>query len=228
MVTDRSGNNGPEGDAVYIGLYGGTFNPIHFGHLRTAEEICGRFNMKEVVFIPSAIPPHKDKTEIIDPIHRLKMVNLAVTGNPKFSFSEIEIHRPGKSYTIDTVKALKENYPDDTLAFILGLDAFLEIETWHKHQDIFAECDFIVTSRPGAAKTSCVNAIPRAARDAFKRKGSAREFVHSSGRNLIFTEVIGLDISASRIRALVREGASIRYLLPRRVIEYIKEHDLYK
>lgn len=213
---------------MYIGLYGGTFNPIHLGHLRAAVEVVERFRMKEMIFIPSFLPPHKDSPEIADPIHRLKMVNLAVTGNPNFSVSELEIQRRGKSYSIDTVKAIKEQRPDDELAFVLGLDAFLEIHTWHKFEEIFTRCDFIVFDRPGAPKISCRQALPEKLRDSFKRKGGAREFIHPSGKKVIFTEVTRFEVSGTTIRALVREGKSIRYLLPRRVMEYISESGLYK
>ena len=213
---------------MYIGIYGGTFNPIHFGHLRAAEEICQRFKMKEVIFVPSADPPHKESKDIVQPIHRLKMTNLAVTGNPKFSVSDVEIQRRGKSYSIDTVQELKKLRPDDDLAFIMGIDAFLEIHTWHKYEEIFAECDFIVTSRPGAAKKSFQQAIPERLRNSFKRKRSGRELTHSSGRRLVFTDVTDLNIAASQIRKMICNGLSIRYLLPRRVMEYILEHQLYK
>ena len=213
---------------MFIGIYGGTFNPIHFGHLRAAEEICERFKMKEVVFVPSADPPHKESREIIEPIHRLKMVNLATTGNPRFSVSDAEIQRRGKSYSIDTVTELKKIRPDDDLAFIMGIDAFVEIHTWHKYQQIFSECDFIVTSRPGAGRRSCQKAIPESLREQFKRKRSGREFIHSSGRRLVFTDVTDLNISASQIRNMFNQGLSVRYLLPRRVIEYVHEHGLYK
>jgi nicotinate-nucleotide adenylyltransferase len=184
--------------------------------------------MKEVVFIPSYLPPHKDSKEIIEPIHRLKMVGLAITGNANFSVSEVEVFRRGKSYTFDTIRELKAARPDDEFAFIMGLDAFLEVETWYKFREIFAECDFIVTSRPGSQKTSCVQAIPDSLREAFRRKASGREFTHASGRRLIFHDVTDLNISATAIRSLVREGASPRYLLPRRVMDYIHEHQLYK
>lgn len=213
---------------MYRGIYGGTFNPIHFGHLRTAEEICSRFKMKEVVFIPSADPPHKEAKDIIDPMHRIKMASLAITGNLNFSISDIEVHRKGKSYSIDTVRELKNQYPDDELAFILGLDAFLEIHTWHKYVEIFDECDFVVTSRPDSPKVSRKKAIPEALRGSFKQKKRGHEFVNQAGKRVIFTDVTDLDISASGIRAMIREGRSIRYLQPRRVMEYIQEHELYK
>jgi nicotinate-nucleotide adenylyltransferase len=213
---------------LYIGLYGGTFNPIHFGHLRTGEEIRQWFKMKEIVFIPSCLPPHKDTKDIVEPIHRLKMVSLAVTGNPNFSASDVELYRRGKSYTFDTIRELKVLRPDDQFAFIMGLDAFLEIETWYKFREIFAECDFIVTSRPGGQKVSCLQAIPPSLRDAFKRKGTSSEFVHESGKHLFFHDVTDLNISATSIRTLVRAGLSARYLLPRRVMDYIHEHQLYQ
>lgn len=210
---------------MQIGLYGGTFNPIHFGHLRTAEELYENFKLQQVVFIPAAIPPHKD-ADILDPIHRLKMVNLATTGNPRFGQSEVEIHRSGKSYSIDTVKQLKEEFPDSDLAFIMGMDAFVEIDTWHKYKELFTVCDFIVTNRPGEKARGTMKAFPEGIRDQFKRKKGV--FVHESGRVVHFAEVTGLDISATRIRGLVRKGRSVRYLLPRRVIEYIQENELYK
>jgi nicotinate-nucleotide adenylyltransferase len=216
------------GDDVYIGIYGGTFNPIHFGHLRTAEEICERFQMKEIIFIPSSNPPHKDQKDIIAPLHRLKMTTLGATGNPRFSVSELELQRPGKSYSIDTVRELRHLSPDDQFGFVLGMDAFLEITTWHRYEEIFTECDFIVTTRPGTPKMSCAQAIPAVARDQFKKKKDGREFINDAGKKIIFTEVTGLNISATAIRAMVREGRSIRYLMPRRVMEYIAEHGLYK
>jgi len=213
---------------LYIGLYGGTFNPIHIGHLRTAEEIRERFKMKEVVFIPSANPPHKDCKDLVDPMHRLKMASLAVTGNPCFTVSEVEVHRRGKSYSIDTIRQIKEQAPDDQFAFIMGLDAFLEIDTWHKYAEILAECDFIVTSRPGPPKVSLKNSIPEKVRADFKRKGSGREFMHASGTRLVFTDVTDINLSATAIREMVRTGRSVRYLMPRRIMDYVQEHGLYK
>jgi len=213
---------------MITGLYGGTFNPIHFGHLRTAEEIYERFGMKEIVFIPAANPPHKDARDAVDPNHRLKMVGLGLTGNSHFSVSDIEYRRQGKSYSIDTVRELRRLRPNETLAFILGMDAFLEIHTWHKFEEIFAECDFIVTTRPGAAKVSCQQAFPDSIAKVMKRKGPGREWTHPSGRRVVFTEVTNLDISATALRALVREGKSVRYLLPIRVNQYINDHGLYK
>ncbi len=213
---------------MYIGVFGGTFNPIHLGHLRTALEVLERFKMQKILFVPSSIPPHKEKHEMASTIHRLKMVNLAVTGNPNFAVSETEIHRRGKSYSIDTIRALKKEYPEDKIAFIMGIDAFMEINTWHKHREIFSECDFIVHSRGGVTKTGGLQTVPAELKSLFKKRGNSRELVHSSGNKLFFTEVTSLNISASSLREMVRGGRSIRYLTPRRVMEYIHENNLYK
>ncbi len=211
-----------------IGVYGGTFNPIHFGHLRAAEEIRERFRMPEVIFVPSFIPPHKDAGDIVDPAHRLAMVNLALEGADGFSVSEVEISRRGKSYSIDTVIELKAARPEGEVTFIMGLDAFLEIETWHKYREIFGECDFIVTTRPGSDATSWADAVPATSEDAFKRTAEEEVFEHISGKKLIFTKVSSLDISATSIRKAIKSGASARFLLPESTRRYIDEHGLYK
>jgi nicotinate-nucleotide adenylyltransferase len=213
---------------VKIGIYGGTFNPIHLGHLRAAEEIRLRFGLREIIFVPSAQPPHKRSPEIVDGSHRLKMVALAVTGNPNFSVSDIEVRRGGKSYSLDTLRELKQLHPESDLAFMLGLDAFLELDTWYRYPQLFAEADFIVTSRPGTRRAAPAKAIPAAVRPQFKRKAKSDLFVHASGKTLTFTEVTGLDISSTLVRRFIREGVSPRYLIPRRVGEYITEHHLYQ
>jgi len=221
-------NNDQEGKILNIGVYGGTFNPIHFGHLRTAEEVFYKFKLKQVIFVPSAQPPHKSDDEVIDPLHRLKMVTLAITGNEHFTASDLEIIRPGKSWTLETIRELKKQNPDADFYFILGLDTFLEINTWYHWQELFIETNFIVTTRPGTAKVRPNQIIPAEIRSQFKWKAKLKEFVHNSGKRVIFNPVTNLDISATMIRKMVKEGQSIRYLLPRRVIEYINENGLYK
>jgi nicotinate-nucleotide adenylyltransferase len=210
-----------------IGVYGGTFNPIHFGHLRAAEEVFQKFKLNRVIFVPCAKPPHKNVGEIIDPLHRLKMAILSTTGNEHFSVSDLEIVRPGKSYTILTIRELKKQNPEAVIYFILGLDAFLEINTWHKWKELFGETNFIVTTRPGSPKVAVSKIIPAEVRKQFRYAAACREFTHQSGHKVFFTEVTSLDISASAIRGMVREGRSIRYLLPRRASEYITENKLY-
>ena len=210
-----------------IGVYGGTFNPIHFGHLRTAEEVFHKFKLGKVIFVPCAQPPHKHAGDIIDPLHRLKMAILSTTGNEHFSVSDLEIVRQGKSYTILTIRELKKQNPEAAIFFILGLEAFLEINTWYHWKELFSETNFIVTTRPGSPKVAVSKIIPGQVRKEFKFDPRQKQFIHKSGCKVIFTEVTSLDISASAIRKLVKEGKSIRYLVPRRASEYINENKLY-
>jgi nicotinate-nucleotide adenylyltransferase len=212
---------------VNIGIFGGTFNPIHLGHLRAAEELRQQFKLAKVIFIPASSPPHKSDPAIIDPLHRLKMVDLAITGNEAFLSSDIELLRTGKSFTIDTLRELKRLYPDVDFSFIMGTDAFLEIHTWHKWTELFRECDFIVMNRPGSPKLSA-KIIPPDIRSEFQWKPRKREFLHSGGHRVSLARVTGMDISSQAIRKMLREGQSIRYLVPRRVMEYILEHKLYQ
>jgi len=212
---------------VNIGILGGTFNPIHLGHMRAAEELRQQFKLAKVIFIPASIPPHKNTAAIIDPMHRLKMVDLAITGNDAFISSDIELLRTGKSYTIDTLRELKRLYPDVDFSFIMGTDAFLEIQTWHKWTGLFKECEFIVMNRPGSPKLSA-KIIPEDISGEFQWKARKKEFLHSSGHSVSLAQVTGMDISSHAIREMLREGQSIRYLVPRRVMEYILEHKLYQ
>lgn len=211
-----------------IGVYGGTFNPIHFGHLRTAEEVFYKFKLNKVIFIPCAQPPHKHSSDIIDPLHRLKMATLSITGNEHFSVSDLEVVRQGKSYTILTIRELKKQNPEADIFFILGLDAFSEINTWRHYKELFSETNFIVTTRPGSPRKAVAKIIPDQARAEFSYRPGQKVFTHKSGCKVYFTEVTSLDISASMIRKLAGEGRSIRYLLPRRAIEYLNENKLYR
>jgi nicotinate-nucleotide adenylyltransferase len=186
-----------------------------------------KFKLGRVIFVPCAKPPHKHSNEIIDPLHRLKMATLSTTGNEHFSVSDLEIVRQGKSYTILTIRELRKQNPEAEIFFILGLDTFLEINTWYHWKELFAETNFIVTTRPGSPKIAISNIIPAAVRKEFKYDRAKKEFTHKSGCRVIFTEVTNLDISGSAIRKLVSEGKSIRYLLPRRASEYINENKLY-
>ncbi len=132
-----------------IGIMGGTFNPIHYGHLNSAAEITGMFRLEKVIFIPTFIPPHKNVKDIIEPQHRLKMTELAVESDPGFSVSSIEIDRKGLSYSIETINELKRIYSREVeLFFIMGIDAFLEIHSWKDVKGLFQSCNFIVSTRP--------------------------------------------------------------------------------
>lgn len=210
-----------------IGLFGGTFNPIHLGHLRGAEEIREAFRLDEVVFIPSSIPPHKINEKVVEAEHRLEMVRLATSGNPHFSSSDVELSRPGKSYSIDTVRLFSERGPD-ALFFILGSDAFVEIETWKDFQNLFSFCHFIVMTRPGSQKNSSLTPLPRALIPNFRYDSGENAWIHASGHLLYLREISFLDISSTKVRELVEKGQSVRYLIPGEVEAYIREHRLYR
>jgi len=155
------------------------------------------------------------------------MTTLAITGSDHFLCSDLEVRRPGKSYTLETMRELKKQNPESSLYFILGLDTFLQIESWHHWQELLAENNFIVTSRPGSPKVPISRMLPASIRPEFKYRRREQTFIHRSGQKVIFTPVTELGISAAMIRQMVREGQSIRYLTPRRVREYIMENGLY-
>ncbi|MBO8126170.1 MAG: nicotinate-nucleotide adenylyltransferase [Firmicutes bacterium] len=196
-----------------LGIMGGTFDPIHYGHLMTAEEARERFGLDKVLFVPSGHPPHKKLTDVSDAEHRYLMTVLATLSNPAFEVSRVDVDREGITYTVDTLRDLHRLYPDDELYFITGADAVLEIITWKDAHRLVELCDFIAATRPGYPI------------DALEEKLGAlytdcRECFH-------FVEVPALAISSTDIRARVREGRPIRYLLPESVVYYIEKNGLY-
>lgn len=212
-----------------IGIFGGTFDPIHWGHLRSAEEVSETFGLDCVYFIPASIPPHKRGQTHTPARDRLRMVRLAVARNPRFKVSTIEIRRPGVSYSIDTVREFARGLqPTDSLYFIIGLDAFREIGTWKNYQNIFPLCHFIVTSRPGSKRSDPLEGTGIAVKKLFCYDFKRRNYRHRSGTRVHFIELTDIAISASEIRALVRQGKSIRYLGPSSVEKYIKRRGLYR
>jgi len=213
--------------AQRIGILGGTFNPIHIGHLRSAEEIRERHRLDQILFIPSATPPHKRGNGLAAAAHRLAMVKLAIAGNPAFRPSTIEIRRRGRSYSVDTLRLLRARMPDAEFAFIMGIDAFREISTWKDYATIFGLCNVIVTSRPPIEKTALRAALPVAVRRQFWYRSPTFELVHHTGNRIIFERITALDISASSIRRRLSRSASIRYLVPPAVERYIARHGLY-
>ncbi|MGE5279282.1 MAG: nicotinate-nucleotide adenylyltransferase [Deltaproteobacteria bacterium] len=186
-----------------IGILGGTFDPIHYGHLILGEQVAGQLELDKVLFIPAHQPPHKEGHSILSARHRLRMVELAVRGNRRFSVSSIEIMRRGKSYTVDTLRAIKKTHPRARLFFICGSDLVSEIPTWKNVAEIHRLATFVLAKRPGYGR-------------------------RLSGRNYRKINVAQVDISSSFLRRLVRQGYSIRYLTPGSVVAYIKRHRLYK
>lgn len=211
-----------------IGVFGGTFNPIHFGHLRSAEEVRETQDLERVVFVPSATPPHKSNSGLVSAEHRFEMVRRAIAGNRHFQASRIEVDRPGRSYSVDTITALQKRFPGSRLAFILGLDAFAEISTWRDMRRFFGLCDVIVTSRPPHPAIDLMAPIPIVARAEFCYGRKREELAHESGHRVVFQRISDLEISATELRRFCRAGRSVRYLVPTSVERYITRHGLYR
>jgi nicotinate-nucleotide adenylyltransferase len=212
-----------------LGLFGGTFDPIHWGHLRSAEEVGETFGLDRVYFIPAAVPPHKRGHTTTPARDRLRMVQLAVAKNPRFEVSTAEISRPGVSYSVDTLREFASRQGrGDSLYFIIGLDAFREIGTWKDFAAIFPLCNFIVTSRPGSKERDPLKGTGIAVKKLFCYDFSSKSYRHESGTRIFFAELTDIAISASEIRALVQQGKSIRYLVPPEVEKYIKRRGLYR
>lgn len=224
MATDRS-----EPEALErLGLFGGTFNPIHYGHLRSAEEVCEALNLTRLWFIPAGEPPHKAAQDITPFQTRLEMTRLAVGDHPVMSVSDLEGRRPGRSYSIETLRQVRREVgPTWELYFILGLDAVLEIASWKDYRDLFALSHFVVLDRPGYDRHLLGEVLLREVHPQFKPLQGEQGFQHPDGHKVIFQETTLLDISGTAIRNLVRQGHSIRYLLPEAVRRYIINHKFY-
>lgn len=218
----------PLHDDLKVGIFGGTFNPIHLGHLRSAEEVRERFSLDRVYFVPAARPPHKSGGSLISATHRLRMVELAIANNPFFSVSAIEVERNGLSYSVDTIRHFLNNWQPAALFFIIGLDAFREIHTWKDYHVIPELCNLIITSRPGVSTPPLEQLLPVALQPVLWYDPATEMYRHSSGHHLILHEIQGLNISASQIREIARRGESIRYFVPSAVAAYITGHALYK
>ncbi len=218
-----------------VGLFGGTFNPIHLGHLRAALEVKEAFSLDSIYIIPSAIPPHKNNLGLVKANDRLEMIRLAVFDYPAFVVSDIEIKRSGPSYTIDTVNHFRSAFSKDTrLYLIMGLDAFLEIDTWKSYRDLLRLIPFIVMARP-AVKWNDVSKLQQALKEFLKfriSKGYVFSttqscYSHTKNQPIYISNITLLDISSSAIRKLIKARRSIQFLLPEKVENYIKSKGLY-
>jgi nicotinate-nucleotide adenylyltransferase len=198
-----------------IGISGGTFDPVHYGHLIAAQEIRERLELDKVLFVPVGLPPHKKDHRVTEPEHRYNMVFEAVRSNPFFEVSRIEIDRAGYTYTIDTLLNLKATYGDDTkLFFIIGADVVPELVTWRQFEEVFKLCEFVAVNRPGSQKEDFFESIRY-----LKEQYSA--IIHTIKLPLI-------EISSTDIRSRVKNDGTIKYLVPECVEKYIYENGLYK
>jgi nicotinate-nucleotide adenylyltransferase len=206
------------------GIFGGTFDPIHMGHLRVAEEIREIFSLERIYFVPGGIPPHKRRRKITAADERVRMVKAAVKGNGFFQISEIETKRSGPSYTIDTLKAFEKRFNE--LYFIIGIDAFSQINTWHLYQELFYHTNFIVMTRPSGKKQTILEMLPTDVRKEIK-KSTDTMCAHGSGRKIYLHDITQIDISSTKIKELLKKHRSIRYLVPASVENIIIERGLY-
>ena len=193
-----------------LGILGGTFDPIHYGHLVAAEEARHAFGLGSVLFIPCGQPYHKPKAPIASAEDRYEMTRVAIASNPFFDVSRIEIDRPGPSYTIDTVESLRHEQPNCALRIILGTDAVEELTSWARPEGLLKECRLIVVSRPGTSWAEARRALPAAYLE-----------------HVDWLEIPGLHISSTELRQRAAEGRPLRYLVPDAVDAYIRERGLY-
>ncbi|MDD5108279.1 MAG: nicotinate-nucleotide adenylyltransferase [Candidatus Omnitrophica bacterium] len=186
-----------------IGILGGTFNPVHIGHLILAEEVREKLGLGRIIFIPTALPPHKDNVDIAPAPDRLKMLKLAIKGNKFFGFSDIEIKRKGRSYTIDTLKELKNKFIQDELYFIIGSDLLKYLNEWKDLNEINKMVKFVAATRPGYPLEQIPSYIQKLA-------------------------IRAVDVSGFEVRQCIKENKSFRYLVPDKVFDFINKRKLYK
>lgn len=211
-----------------IGILGGTFNPIHFGHLRMAQELADALNLDTVRFIPAANPPHKN-APAISAEQRAAMVKLAIANNDSFVFDDRELHRGGASYTLDTLLSLREELAEKTsITLFMGSDAFTKFDTWHRWQEIISLCHIALVQRPQLrGHDHQLSKTLETFLHNHYSENSDDLHLHASGF-ITMRQITALDISSTAIRRALQHGDSVRYLMPDNVIEYIQQHKLYR
>jgi len=195
-----------------IGVFGGTFDPIHIGHLVSAEEVRVELGLERVVFVPARLPPHKLDHVVSLVEHRLAMVELAIASNPHFAVSKVDIDRSGPSYTVDTIELLRDEWGGGEIYFIMGSDSLLDILTWHNPQRLIRLCRFAVVSRPGYQVDL----------------DELDDLLPGVASRVQMLNAPELAISSTDIQRRVREGLSIKYQVPEAVEDYIYQHKLYQ
>ncbi len=209
-----------------IGIYGGSFDPIHFGHLRFAEISREIFGLEKVFFVPTYTLPHKYKFKVSDFKLRVRMLNLAISNNNEyFEVSEIESKRKEKSYTIDTLKEFSKLFPEKKIFFLMGSDSFLKIETWKEWKRLLNEYSQIIAVRPGADFSQVKKLIKKIR---LKYSVIKREKTNEFEKINILIDSTILDISSTEIRKRIAEGLSARYLIPENVYALINKENFYK
>lgn len=207
-----------------LGIFGGTFDPVHFGHLRTALEAKQALGCGEMRLTPAAVPPHR-KSPMAAPAHRAAMLELALTGQEWLSLDRRELDREGPSYSVDTLSSLRQDFPERPMALVMGEDAFVSLPRWHDWQKLVDLAHLVVLTRPVAVR---IEDAELAALVTDRRVTNARDLARTTAGSILSLKVTALGISATRIRRLIGSGRSPRYLLPDAVLDYIQRHGLYK
>ncbi|QMU60319.1 MAG: nicotinate-nucleotide adenylyltransferase [Gammaproteobacteria bacterium] len=220
-----------------LGIFGGSFDPIHFGHIKSALALIERFDFEIIRFIPCQLSPHK-KTVHASASHRWQMLNLVCSGSERFIADDRELKRKTPSYTIDTLQELREEYgKQQSLVLILGLDAFLSFCKWHRYKEILSLCHIVLMQRPGYS-------LPESSRDSspdnLQRLGCEKEYYEQNNTNdfkiltntpsgkIYTSDIEKIDISSTMIRGMISKGQQPKYLLPGNVWNYIRRNKLYK
>ncbi len=214
-----------------IAVYGGTFDPIHYGHLKVAETLLSAFAMDRLLFVPALIPPHKRSHDILSPFHRLAMLTLATADQSRMLVSTVELESPQRPYTIETLGRLKTETANAHLFFVMGADSFQDVTAWREHERLLTEFDVIVAVRPGYKsdeniashlspnlQTACVDL----------RGGLVPSSENFKSSHVYLTDYVTMDISATEIRDAVRPNQSIETFVPPLVAAYIKKYQLYR
>ena len=211
-----------------IGIFGGTFDPVHRGHLAVARAALRRLKLDQLIFLPAGVPPHKQHKARAAFRHRFAMLKLATAGEPRFAMSRLEAS--GVHYSIDTVRRLKRSLkPGDRLFFLIGMDAFHDIATWRQAEALLRECDFVVFARPGWSLRKVTLVLPPSLRRSagrFPRR--SRGVVRIDGVVIHLLGAVRAPVSATQVRAAARRGRPLTRLVPSSVAQYIKRNNLYR
>jgi nicotinate-nucleotide adenylyltransferase len=214
-----------------LGVFGGTFNPIHYGHLRAAEDVREHLGLEKIIFVPTGTPPLKFE-ELVSSKDRYTMTELAIAANPHFEISDIECSRPEVSYTVDTAKRLREKYPTDNMFFVTGIDAFMDLPRWREPERLVGLVDFAIISRPGHAFCELESSpFLDVNVEILKEMDGGSLTKHNAqlkgNRHAALISVTPFNVSATAIRTFVGQKRSIKYLLPETVESFIMSNGLY-